>query len=226
MMPNHAMFRVARALLRFFALFLGILAVTAMGTGTGQAREPLKIVAFGDSLTAGYLLANGEAFPDILQKALAERGVMTRISNAGVSGDTTTGGLARLDWSVPDGTDAVLLELGANDMLRGTDPKITYANLDAMIRKLKARKIAVMLFGMRSWANAGPDYAEKFNAVFTDLAREHQIPLYPFFLDGVTGVPDMVLPDALHPSAAGVREIVRRTGPEIEAFLRKLPAKP
>ena len=225
-MPDHARMRTVRGLLRVLALFFGVLGMVSLVTAAAQARAPLKIVAFGDSLTAGYLLANGEAFPDILQKALAERGLDTRITNAGVSGDTTTGGLARLDWSVPDGTDAVLLELGANDMLRGTDPKITYDNLDAMIRKLKARKIAVMLFGMRSWSNAGPAYAEKFNAVFTDLARVHEIPLYPFFLDGVTGVPDMVLPDALHPSAAGVREIVRRTGPEIEAFLRKLPAKP
>ena len=119
----------------------------------------------------------------------------------------------------------MLLELGANDMLRGTDPKITYDNLDAMIRKLKARKIAVMLFGMRSWSNAGPVFAERFNAVDTDLARVHDIPLYPFFLDGVTGVPEMVLPDALHPSAKGVQEIVRRTVPEIEIFLRKVAAQ-
>lgn len=213
----------------FFGWVLGVFGVFALASlsiGPVEAKAPLKIVAFGDSLTAGYLLANGEAFPDILQKALAERGLETQISNAGVSGDTTTGGLARLDWSVPDGTDAVLLELGANDMLRGTDPKITYDNLDAMIRKLKARKIAVMLFGMRSWSNAGPVFAERFNAVFTDLARVHDIPLYPFFLDGVTGVPEMVLPDALHPSAKGVREIVRRTVPEIEVFLRKVAAQP
>ena len=215
--------QIRRSLSRLLGMFLGVWGLMVAGTGQGLAAQPLRIVAFGDSLTAGYLLANGEAFPDILQKALAERGLAAQISNAGVSGDTTTGGLARLDWSVPEGTDAVLLELGANDMLRGTDPAVTRANLDAMIKKLQARKIAVMLFGMRSWSNAGPDYAEKFNAVYTDLAKTHQIPLYPFFLDGVTGVEGMVLPDALHPSAKGVHEIVRRTLPEIEAFLRNLP---
>lgn len=221
-MPKHDKFWAKVRVACLSGLFCGVIAVLGMGPMSSFAAEPLRLVAFGDSLTAGYLLANGEAFPDVLEKALAERGVRTKITNAGVSGDTTTGGLARLDWSVPDGTDAVLLELGANDMLRGTDPDVTRANLDAMIVKLKARKIAVMLFGMRSWSNAGPDYAAKFNAVFTDLAAKHQIQLYPFFLDGVTGVPEMVLPDALHPSAQGVREIVRRTLPQIEVFLQGL----
>jgi len=222
-MRHRDNFQTKRVFRTYLGLVLGVWGVMSLGMTVGWAAQPLRIVAFGDSLTAGYLLANGEAFPDILQKALQERGLSVTISNAGVSGDTTTGGLARLDWSVPDGTDVVLLELGANDMLRGTDPKITFDNLDAMIRKLKARKIAVMLFGMRSWSNAGPDYAERFNKVYTDLAKSHQIPLYPFFLDGVTGVEGMVLPDALHPSARGVHEIVRRTLPEIEAFLRNLP---
>ena len=222
-MRNHDKFRICSGIPRLFGLVLGVLAVMGAGILGASAASPLKIVAFGDSLTAGYLLANGEAFPDILQKALAERGLQTQISNAGVSGDTTTGGLARLDWSVPAGTDVVLLELGANDMLRGTDPAITRANLEAMIIKLKARNIAIMLFGMRSWSNAGPAYAEKFNAIYTDLAKTHHIPLYPFFLDGVTGVEGMVLPDALHPSPKGVEEIVRRTLPQIEAFLRDLP---
>lgn len=222
-MRHRDKFQTTGVFRAFFGLFLGIWGVMTLGMTAGWTAQPLRIVAFGDSLTAGYLLANGEAFPDILQKALQERGLSVQISNAGVSGDTTTGGLARLDWSVLDGTDAVLLELGANDMLRGTDPKITSDNLDAMIRRLKARNIAVMLLGMRSWSNAGPDYAERFNAVFTDLSKTHEIPLYPFFLDGVTGVEGMVLADALHPSARGVHEIVRRSLPQIEAFLRNLP---
>ncbi len=220
-------FRMTRPRLMFNMAFLGLLAVASgMATPVMAQSKPLKIVALGDSLTAGYQLANGEAFPDVLQKALAGRGIQAVVSNAGVSGDTTSGGLARLDFSVPDGTDAVLLELGANDMMRGVDPEIPRANLTKMILKLKERKIAVMLFGIPAWSNAGPDYARKFNPIFSDLSLVYQVPLYPFFLDGLLGNREMMLADGIHPSAVGVQEIVKRTLPPIEAFLRKLPAKP
>jgi acyl-CoA thioesterase-1 len=207
--------------------FLGLVAMTLVEVSPAEAQiqKPLRIVALGDSLTAGYGLANGEAFPDVLQKALAQRGINAVVSNAGVSGDTTAGGLARLDFSVPDGTDAVLLELGANDMMRGLDPQIPHANLVKMILRLKERNIPVMLFGIPAWSNAGPEYGRKFNAIYPDLAKIYDVPLYPFFLDGVFGERELMLSDNIHPSATGVQEIVRRTLPSIEAFLRSLPAK-
>jgi acyl-CoA thioesterase-1 len=223
-------FRLPRLTLIFNMAFLGLLAVAlgahAPAMAQSKPAKTLKIVALGDSLTAGYQLANGEAYPDVLQKALAGRGIQSVVANAGVSGDTTTGGLARLDFSVPEGTDAVLLELGANDMMRGVDPEIPRANLTKMILKLKERNIPVMLFGIPAWSNAGPDYGKKFNAIYPDLALVYQVPLYPFFLEGLIGNRDMMLADGIHPSAAGVREMVRLTLPHVEAFLRKLPAKP
>lgn len=213
-------------LLRFtLTLTMSFLGLSAPSWAQAQSQKPIKIVALGDSLTAGYQLANGEAFPDVLQKALAQRGINAVISNAGVSGDTTSGGLARLDFSVPEGTDAVLLELGANDMMRGVDPEIPRANLTKIITRLKERKIAVMLFGIPAWSNAGPDYAKAFNPIYSDLSLVYQVPLYPFFLDGLVGERELMLADGIHPSAKGVHEIVRRTLPPIEAFLRGLPAK-
>jgi acyl-CoA thioesterase I len=210
--------------------FLGLLAAMLWSVDPAAAQtkpsKPLKIVALGDSLTAGYQLANGEAYPDVLQKALVARGIQAVVANAGVSGDTTSGGLARLDFSVPDGTDAVLLELGANDMMRGVDPEIPRANLTKIILRLKERHIPVMLFGIPAWSNAGPDYAKHFNAIYPDLSLVYQVPLYPFFLEGLIGNRDMMLADGIHPSAAGVREMVQLTLPHVEAFLRKLPAKP
>lgn len=216
-------FDFLRPFLLLSMAFLGLLTVRP---ALADAPKPLKVVAFGDSLTAGYQLANGEAYPDVLQKALLSRGLQVSIANAGVSGDTTTGGLARLDFSVPDGTDAVLLELGANDMMRGADPDLVRANLTKMIQRLKARNIAVMLFGIPAWSNAGPEYAKEFNPIYADLALVYQLPLYPFFLEGLIGNRDLMLADGIHPSAAGVQEMVKRTLPHVEAFLRKLPPKP
>ncbi len=223
-------FLMSRPKVSFNMAFLGLLAATFLLVAPVMAQpkpsKPLKIVALGDSLTAGYQLANGEAYPDVLQKALVARGIQAVVANAGVSGDTTSGGLARLDFSVPDGTDAVLLELGANDMMRGVDPEIPRANLTKIILKLKERHIPVMLFGIPAWSNAGPDYAKQFNAIYPDLALVYQVPLYPFFLEGLIGNRDMMLADGIHPSAAGVREMVKLTLPHVEAFLSKLPAKP
>ena len=187
-----------------------------------QTPRTIRLVALGDSLTAGYMLPADAAFPVVLQKALAARGIAVEIANAGVSGDTSAGGLARLDWSIPDGMDGVILELGANDALRGLDPARTEANLDAIITRLKARNIKVLLAGMLAPRNNGPDYVAAFDGLFPRLAGKHALPLYPFFLDGVTGVPGMTLPDALHPSRAGVEEIVRRILPITETFVRDM----
>jgi acyl-CoA thioesterase-1 len=168
----------------------------------------VRIVAFGDSLTAGYGLPADAAFPVRLQKALAAKGLAVEIGNAGVSGDTTSGGLARLDWSVPEGTQAVILELGANDMLRGLDPRITRKALQDILNRLKERHIEVLLCGMLAAPNLGADYARAFDAIFPDLAASGQLLLYPFFLAGVVNDPQLVQRDGLHPTAAGVDAIV------------------
>lgn len=194
------------------ALLLAVLCMPA-------AADPAKIVAFGDSLTAGYELAPGEAFPEQLQAALVEKGHAVAVANAGVSGDTTSDGLARLDWSVPDGTDLVVLEFGANDMLRGLAPEIAAKNIDAMIARLKERGIRVLLAGMRAAPNLGADYARTFDAIYPDLAREHDVPLYPFFLDGVAAKSGLLLADGMHPNAEGVKVIVEKILPTVEHML-------
>lgn len=191
-------------------------------TAAGQARRPVRLVALGDSLTAGYLLPGDAAFPVVLEKALRAKGLDVEISNAGVSGDTTAGGVQRLDWSVPEGTDGVIVELGANDALRGLDPARAEANLDTIISRLKARKIAVFLAGMMAPRNNGPEYVAAFDGLFPRLAAKHGVPLYPFFLDGVTGVAGMVLDDGLHPSRRGVEEISRRILPMMSDFVTQL----
>ncbi|WP_299565323.1 arylesterase [Enterovirga sp.] len=193
-----------------------------MTAASAAPGRPLQLVALGDSLTAGYNLPERQAFPAVLEAALRERGRAVTVSNAGVSGDTATGGLARLDWSVPDGTDGVILELGANDMLRGTEPEITRRALEAIISRLKARNIPVLLAGMYASRNLGPDYVKQFDAIYPDLAATYGLVFYPFFLDGVAGEARMTLPDGLHPSAEGVRRIVDRILPSVETFLTRL----
>lgn len=185
--------------------------------------EPLRIVGFGDSLTAGYGLAPGEGFTDRLQAALRARGHDVVVENAGVSGDTTSGGLSRLNWSVPDGTRLVILELGANDMLRGVSPEIAEKNLDTMISRLKDRKIAVLLAGMRAAPNLGADYQKAFDSIYPGLAEKYGLQLYPFFLDGVAGDRSLELDDGLHPNAKGVDEIVGRILPVVERAIAALP---
>ena len=182
--------------------------------------KPIKLAALGDSLTAGYGLPASAAFPVRLQKALAAKGIATEIHNAGVSGDTTTGGLARLEWSIPPGTEAVIVELGANDALRGVDPKVARGALDEILTKLKARNIAVLLCGMYAPPNYGADYTAKFNSIYPELAEKHKVPLYPFFLDGVATVAKLTQPDGLHPTAEGVDVVVERILPTVEAFLK------
>ena len=189
------------------------------------AEAPLRIVALGDSLTAGYEIARKDAFPARLEAALKAKGHAVVIENAGVSGDTTSGGLGRVDWAVPAETDGVILELGANDMLRGLDPKIARDALDSIITQLKARGVEVLLCGMRAAPNLGADYGRIYDAIFPDLARKHGLILYPFFLDGVTTQAKFTLPDGLHPSAAGVDAIVTGILPQAEEFLGRIRAK-
>ncbi len=185
----------------------------------------MKIVALGDSLTAGFGLSADAAFPTRLEAALAAKGIAVEIANAGVSGDTASGGLARLDWSVPEGTEAVILELGANDMLRGIDPSVPRAALDAILRRLAERRIPVLLAGMRAAPNMGADYVRAFDAIFPDLAAAHGAVFYPFFLDGVAGERTLKLADGLHPTAAGIDVIVARILPKAEELIARARAR-
>ena len=186
------------------------------------AERPLRVVALGDSLTAGYQLPASAAFPAVLEKELKASGVPVEIANAGVSGDTASQGLARLDWSVPDGTDAVIVALGANDALRGLDPAGTRRALDQIVSRLKARGIAVMLAGMYAPRNLGADYIRSFDSIYPELAAKYGVPLYPFFLDGIVGDPKYNLSDRMHPNPEGVRIMVSRILPAVQAFLGSL----
>jgi acyl-CoA thioesterase-1 len=185
-------------------------------------QNPIRLVAFGDSLTAGYGLPQEAAFPAVLERALKAKGYKVEITNAGVSGDTATAGLDRLDWSVPDGTDGVIVELGANDMLRGVDPAVPRRAIETIVTRLKARGIPVMLAGMYASRNLGPDYVQKFDGLYQDIANRHGLVLYPFFLDGVAGERSLNLQDGIHPTAKGVEIIVARILPTVEKFLATL----
>jgi acyl-CoA thioesterase I len=190
----------------------------AQSPAAAPAR-PIKMVAFGDSLTAGLGLPANRSFPIQLQKALESKGIKVDMINAGVSGDTTSGGRERLDWSIPEGTEAVILELGANDAMRGTDPDVTRAALSDILTRLKARKIAVLLCGMLAPPNYGAEYAARFNAIYPELAKRFDVPLYPFFLDGVAAEKKLNQGDGIHPTAEGVDLIVKNMLPTVEAFL-------
>lgn len=202
------------------ALVLTIAVVPLQAASAAQ----LKLIGFGDSLMAGYGLEGGEGFPARLQAALNERGHDVEIIDAGVSGDTTSGGLARLDWSIPDDARGVILELGANDALRGVPPETTRTNLEAMITRLQARGIPVLLAGMLAPPNMGPDYETAFNAIYPELASQHDLLLYPFFLDGVTGTPALLLTDGMHPNANGINKMVEGILPVAEQFLDRIMA--
>jgi acyl-CoA thioesterase-1 len=184
--------------------------------------KPVKLVVLGDSLSAGLGLSAADAFPARLQKALKDKGIGADITNAGVSGDTASGGRDRLDWSVPEGTQGVILELGANDALRGTDPAVTKSALSDILTRLKARGVAVLLCGMLAPPNYGKDYADRFNAIYPDLSKSFGVPLYPFFLDGVAADAKLNQADGIHPTPAGVDIIVGKMMPAVEAFLRTL----
>lgn len=207
--------------LKGFHTFL-LAITTIVMTATAGACATLNLVGFGDSLMAGYQLPPEDAFPARLEKALREKGHDVTISNAGVSGDTTSGGLARIDWSVPDGTKGVILELGANDALRGIAPEESRKNLVAMIEKLKSRGIAVLLVGIMAPPNMGDEYAGRFNPIYPELAKTYGLELYPFFLDGVVGVAGTQLEDAMHPNGTGVGVMVDRFLPVAERFIGSL----
>ncbi|TYL85186.1 arylesterase [Bradyrhizobium rifense] len=217
----------ARAVERRYGFFMHIAVLmialmTVANPAWAETTKPIKLVVLGDSLSAGLGLPAQDAFPAKLQKALQAKGIAVDMINAGVSGDTSSGGRDRLDWSVPDGTEGVILELGANDAMRGIDPDLTRAALTDIVGRLKARKIAVMLCGMLAPPNFGADYGARFNSIYPDLAKQFDLPLYPFFLDGVAADARLNQADGIHPTAAGVDIVVNNMLPTVEAFLRTI----
>ena len=203
---------------RLLILFTAAVIMTASPSGAAAQQ---KLMVYGDSLVAGYGLDAGLGFPEQLQSALTASGRDIRVLNAGVSGDTTAGGLARLDWALADRPDAVIIVLGGNDLLRGLNPEQTRANLQAMLSRLRTDGIAVLLCGMLAPVNLGPDYRQQFDSLYPDLATEFGIDLYPFFLDGVALDPDLNLPDGLHPNPQGVAIITTRILPYVVRLLDK-----
>ncbi len=199
---------------------LALAAVLALRADAGASARTLSLVVLGDSLTAGYGLPPGKAFPDQLQAALSARGWDVRVVNAGVSGDTAGDGLARYDWAVPADSDALIVELGANDMLRGLPPERTKAALEAILDRAKSAHLPALIAGMRAAPNLGPEYVHAFDAIYPALAGATGAILYPFFLDGVAGDPALNQPDGLHPTAAGAAVIVTRILPSVEDLLR------
>lgn len=218
-MPVQPMVQIVLVTIACAAAFLGPQIRPTLAT------EPVKIVALGDSLTAGFGLAPHATFPARLEAALRAKGHAVEIANAGVSGDTSSGGLARLDWSVPEGTDAVILELGANDSLRGADPNLTRAALDGILRRLQERRIAVLFIGMLAPRNLGADYAQAFDAIFPALAAAYDVVFYPFFLEGIAGAGALNQGDGIHPTAAGVEIIVERILPKAEELIARVKAQ-
>ena len=211
-----------RGLLQIAAAALCSAALIAGARTSANAVPPVKIVALGDSLTAGYGLPEKDGFVPSLQAALAVKGMAVEMTNAGVSGDTAADGLARLDWSVPAGTDAVIVELGANDMLRGLDPSATRDALDTILQRLSRRHIAILLCGMRAAPNLGPDYGRAFDRIYPDLADKYSVLLYPFFLDGVAANLGLTQSDGMHPNATGVGVIVERILPKVQELVARV----
>jgi acyl-CoA thioesterase-1 len=198
---------------------LAVFAIALLFAAVPARAEPLRIVALGDSLTAGYGLEPAESFTVQLEAALKARGHDIVIVNAGVSGDTSSDGAARVDWSVGEDADAVIVELGANDALRGVDPAITRDALDGLLARLGERGLPVLLAGMLAPPNLGQDYSAKFNPIYPELAAKHGILFYPFFLDGAAARVDLTQPDGIHPNAEGVAIIVERIVPSVEALI-------
>jgi acyl-CoA thioesterase I len=206
---------------------IAALCLAALATALGAVASPApRILAFGDSLTAGLGLNPDAAFPARLEAVLRSDGIDARVINGGVSGETTACGVARLDWALGDHPDLVILELGANDALRGIDPKLAYANLDKILARLKASGAKVLLTGMLAPPNWGRDYQQEFAAIFPTLADKYQVPLYPFFLDGVATDPSLNQPDGLHPNAQGAALIAAKVAPYVERLLKGETATP
>ena len=203
-------------------VFLGLIAMQSLNPSMSLANQnavsgqPLNVVGFGDSLMSGFELPIQDSFPAQLEKALKDKGVNVTVANAGVAGETTTDAVNRLDWSVPEGTGMVILEFGANDALRGISPEISEKNLAEIIEKLKQRKVQVILAGMLAPPNMGGDYEEKFNAIFPRLAEKYNVPLYPFFMEGVAAEKSLQLEDGMHPNTEGVAKMVAGFMPLME----------
>ena len=212
---------------RLFNAVAKATAVAALGLGVATtpvaAAEPIKILALGDSLTAGYGLPEADAFTTRLQQALKDKGYDVQVINAGVSGDTTAGGRARLDWALGDQPDVAVVELGANDGLRGLDPASTRENLDAILTVMKERGVPTLLAGMYAPRNLGREYGDRFNAIYPELAAKHDVPLYPFFLEGVALDPKLNQEDGMHPNAKGVAIVVDGILPHLTALIDGLP---
>lgn len=206
------------------ALLVALAALTPAADGQ-TAERTLRLLALGDSLTAGYLLPANDGFTAVLEKALRAKGRNVEVVNAGVSGDTSTGALERLDWAMGDGVDAAIVEIGANDMLRGMDPKITEKAIDAILTRLREKNVKILLAGMLATPSLGTEYKTAFDRIYPDLATRHGVPLYPFFLDGVAGQKDMQMTDGLHPTRAGVERIVAGILPFVEKALDAASAK-
>lgn len=213
---EYKLLRVFCSKVSRLAKILSLLPILLVISGTSSSlADTFRIVGFGDSLMAGYQLETGAGFTDRLEQALRDRGHDVTVANAGISGDTTSGGLSRLDWSVPDETDLVILELGANDMLRGIMPEVTERNLEQMILRLKERDIPVLLVGMYAAPNLGADFISRFDAIYPRLAKKHDLPLVPFFLDGVITDAGLLLSDGMHPNAEGVDRMVETVLPTL-----------
>lgn len=221
----HASRDLEQAIARLAGFALALLLLAAAPSPGAAAAEPVRILAFGDSLVHGYGLPAGQTFPEQLEAALERRGVTAEVINAGNSGDTSAAGRARLDWALADEPDLVLVELGGNDSLRGIDPADTRRNLDDILTRLTARGLPVLLAGMRAPRNLGDDYVDDFDSVFPQLAEKHGVTLYPFFLEGVALDPALNLPDGIHPNPKGVAVIVENILPTVEAMVRALAAE-
>lgn len=207
--------------LRYLIILVFSLLATITEAADSGSNNRFTILAFGDSLTAGYGLAKGEDFPAQLEAILIKRGYPVRVINAGVSGDTTAGGLSRLDWALVDKPDLVIIELGANDALRGLNPAASKENLAMIISRIKERGIQPLLVGMKAPRNWGQQYVDAFDRIYPDLADEYKIPLYPFFLEGVATDPDLNQPDGLHPIREGVAVIVEKIVPSLLPYIPK-----
>ena len=207
-----------RPAVRFFCLAAALLAALAALPAIAETR----LMVLGDSLVAGYGLPPGQGFPAQLQRDLSSAGRQVTVLDAGVSGDTTAGGLARLDWSLADDPQAVIIVLGGNDMLRGLPPEAARDNLEAIVTRLREREVEVLLAGMMAPRNMGPSYIAAFDAIYPGLAERHDIEFYPFFLEGVALEPALNLDDGLHPNEAGIAEITRRILPSVERLLARL----
>lgn len=223
-LPWETAFKAVAGLMAVLAAFTFASAAPAAGP-SATSPAPVRIVALGDSLTSGHGIPRSAAFPARLEAALKARGLDVKVENAGVSGETAAQGLARLDWSVPPGTDAVIVELGANDMLRGLDPAVTRKAIAEIVERLRKRGITVLLAGMRAAPNLGRPYQETFDRIFPEIAAAEGVLLYPFFLEGVAGDRALNLADGIHPTPEGVDRIVAGILPKAEELVAQVRSR-